>query len=245
MWLRPYWGTGQVVQDIGQKVVYPVWRGAVRALMAPEELLHCIAGQHFHHKLRMRRGLGGTVCSSTHISLPPGSCSLQITMLPLKHGQYKPPQTLLWSATQPCQHNPLLLTTSLYSLSPTPACCWLFCFHGAAAVPPLPATGQWQASLGGEATPALGIQPGAVTAVLHQTWNLRFSLQVRWGERTTGMSDIQEEPATTCTEGRALKIGSISKTGRSVTRSKPCKSKGEVEEKVINVSSGVASLLWN
>lgn len=45
-----------MVQDIGQKVVYPVWRGAVRALMAPEELLPCIAGQHFHHKLR-REGL--------------------------------------------------------------------------------------------------------------------------------------------------------------------------------------------
>lgn len=35
--------------------------------------------------------LGGTVSSSTHISLPPGSFSLQITTWPLKHGQYEPP----------------------------------------------------------------------------------------------------------------------------------------------------------
>lgn len=59
------------------------------------------------------------------------------------------------------------------------------------------------------------------------------------------MSDIQEEPVTTYTEGRALKIGSISKTGLNVTRSNPCKSKSRLEEKDINVYSGAASLLWN
>ena len=36
-------------------------------------------------------GLGGTVSSSAHIFLPPGSCSRQITTRLQKHGQYEPP----------------------------------------------------------------------------------------------------------------------------------------------------------
>lgn len=187
MWLRPYWGTGQVVQDIGQKAVYPVWRGAVRAQMAPQELPPCIPGQHFHN-LRMTSRLGGTVSSSTHISLPPGSFSLQITTRPLKHGQYEPPPNsgfgLLPSHANTTPHS-----------SPPPC---------EASAPQLPAAGSsvfmelllchcsqpWgrgRASLDGQASQTLGIytQPW-----LHQPRDLCFWLQGRWGERATGMSVI-------------------------------------------------------
>lgn len=146
----------------------------------------------FTYNLRVRSGLGGTVSSSTHISLPPGSCSLPITAWPPKHGQYNPPPDSTFGLL------PSHANTAPYS-SPPPR---------VASAPCLPAAGSsvfmelllchsqpWgsgRASLDGEATPTLGTyaQPGAVTAVPHQPRNLCFWLQVRWGARTTGMSDI-------------------------------------------------------
>lgn len=154
-------------QGIGQKAVYPVWRGAVRALMGLQELLPCTPGQHFHN-LRIRSGLGGTVSSCTHISLPPESFSLQIMTWPLKHGQYKPPSNSVGGLL------PNRANTTSYS-SPPP--------HEASA-PHLPAAGSSvfmelllchgssRASLDGEATQTLG----SYTAVtwLHKPRDLCF-----------------------------------------------------------------------
>lgn len=119
--------------------------------------------------------LGGTVSSSTHISLPPGSFSLQITET---WAVWTSSQLWFWSAAQPCQHKPSLLTTSLWGFSPTAACCWLLCFHGAASEPLLPAMGQRQSQLRwtGLSNPRdlhLALAPSAKRSVLLTSGEMR------------------------------------------------------------------------
>lgn len=180
MWLRPYWRTGQVVQN----VVYPLWRGAVRALMAPEELLPCIPGQHFHLKPQSEEQTRRDCLQlHSHFSAPWKLLTPDHDM-----GSINLLQTLLLFC---CQHNPLLLTTSQSSLSPASPAAASSVFMELLLCHSQP-RGSGRASWDGEATPTLGThtQPGAATAVLHQPRNLCCWLQVRWGKRTTGMSDI-------------------------------------------------------
>lgn len=92
-----------------------------------------------------RSRIGGIVSSSTHISLPPGSCSNQIMAWPSQHGQHKPPPDSAFDLLPSLTNTPL--TAHHLPVGPQPHTCLLFCSHGAAAVPLIPAMGQWQSQL--------------------------------------------------------------------------------------------------
>lgn len=109
---------------------------------APEELLPYILGKHLHLPLQ------GVAGARRHRFQLRSLCSAPWKLLSPDHKEASETPAIwtsstlsFWFATQPCWHSPFLPTAAQHGLGPSPACCWLFCFLGAAAVP-LPAMGQ-------------------------------------------------------------------------------------------------------
>lgn len=165
-----------MVQHIGQKAVYLPRRGAARALMGPRK-----ASPLRSRKASPSLSPGCGVGSEGWVPAPLVFFSPPWKPLPPDH---KAAET---RANEPPPRFPFDLlpshaerAPSSPALGPSPACCWLFCFLGAAAVPLLPVTGQ-RAELGQLERPPPGShpQPGPVTVVPHGPRNLCFWLQGR------------------------------------------------------------------